>query len=110
MAPVDVTELPPPLVAKAMAAPADQQPGILTALTTLTRAGFFWHYTWTPPIEGTPVDHYHAMAEYDVTDNNVWVLNVDKSNYTMRVAGVDSVPRMGPYSAHSDTMAAEVWQ
>lgn len=102
--------IPVQLMARAMAAPVEEQPNILSALVVLVEAGFFWAYGWDEPTTGTPVVKYTVTSTYDVVTNASLVLNVDKSNFTMRVAGIDALDRQGPYSVNSDTTNVRIWE
>lgn len=67
--------------------------------------------TWTPPTEGSPVDHYVLQLSTDggpfATVGSVTVpsytleLEIDHE-YIARVAGIDAQDRQGPWSLPSD--------
>jgi len=69
-------------------------------------------YTWTAPTTGSAVDHYVLQVsvdggpfttEDDAVSGTTYVLTATyEHEYTVRVAGVDSQGRQGPYSASSD--------
>ena len=76
----------------------------LMAQTTVT-------YTWTPPTTGSPVVHYVVQAATDggsfvtvgaVTSNTYTLTASAGISYIIRVAGVDSMDRQGPWSEESD--------
>lgn len=75
-------------------------------------------YIWTAPTVGTTVDHYvvelntnsEGWIEVGVT-NGVEYSFTDFQNlnvYEVRVAGVDSLNRQGPYSTSSDPYAPDL--
>lgn len=69
-------------------------------------------YTWTAPTSGSAVDHYvvqHSVnggpfvTVNDAVSGNTFVLTASyEDEHVVRVAGVDSSGRQGPYSVPSD--------
>jgi len=69
-------------------------------------------YTWTAPTSGSVVDHYVVQHSVNggpfVTINgnvptNTFVLTASyEDEHVVRVAGVDSIDRQGPWSVSSD--------
>ena len=69
-------------------------------------------YTWTAPTTGSAVHHYvfqHSVGGnpfVTIDDNvldNTFVLSADyEQEHVVRVAGVDSLGRQGPWSVSSD--------
>jgi hypothetical protein len=69
-------------------------------------------YTWTAPTTGSAVHHYVFQQSVDeapfvtIDDNvldNTFVITLDYSlNHVVRIAGVDSLGRQGPWSVSSD--------
>lgn len=69
-------------------------------------------WTWTAPTEGAPVVYYvievsvngGAFAPAGTVAENAWTMMdlVHGNTYIVRVAGVDALDRMGPFSAESD--------
>lgn len=71
-------------------------------------------YTWTPPVDGNPVEHYVVELSTDggafvshtpanpVTVETVSMEYVFGHSYQIRVAGVDDQGRQGPWSVPSD--------
>lgn len=69
------------------------------------------NYTWTAPTTGTPVAHYivqHSVnagewTQIDTAGSNTYTLVASiGDSHQIRVAGVDSEARQGPYSVASD--------
>ena len=69
------------------------------------------NYSWTAPSTGTPVEHYvveHSInggqwTQIDTTNDNSYTLSASEGqSHQIRVAGVDSEDRQGPFSVASD--------
>lgn len=68
-------------------------------------------YTWTPPIDGSPVDHYVVELSVDggpftlyslVPGETVTIPEAFGHEHVVRVAGVDAQDRQGAFSENSD--------
>jgi hypothetical protein len=68
-------------------------------------------YTWDPPTEGTPVEHY--VVQHSVNGGPFTTIATSSTNtysleatvgetHRIRVAGVDDQSRQGPFSEPSD--------
>lgn len=85
---------------------------LLVILSTISNAQESVTYTWTAPTTGSAVDHYIVQhsenGEAFVTiDSNVatesFILVADyEISHSIRVSGVDSQNRQGPWSLPSD--------
>ena len=73
--------------------------------------------SWTPPTEGSPVDHYVLQISTDggpfTTVASVsatsYTLSLEVgSSYVARVAGVDAQDRQGPWSVDSDPYSPDL--
>ncbi len=69
------------------------------------------NYSWTAPTTGTSVEYYvveHSInggqwTQIDTTTENSYTLSASESeSHQIRVAGVDSEDRQGPFSLPSD--------
>lgn len=67
---------------------------------------------WSPPTYGTPVDHYvlqHSINgaswySYATTEDTSVVMSINfYDDHRIRVAGIDSLDRQGPFSLPSNT-------
>ncbi len=87
---------------------ADQPPPLLTVAGWAAAYGYkpvptgtrLDSWSWTPPTTGAPVDHYVVEATWTTKDNATpaAILVPDSVSFTIRVAGVDSLGRQGPWS------------
>lgn len=85
---------------------------VVAALGTVAFAQEEVTYTWTAPTTGSTVDHYTVQHSVNgapfVTINanvstNTFLLTASyEDEHTIRVAGVDSSGRQGPWSVPSD--------
>lgn len=89
---------------------------LLPAGSSLAQTEMPINYTWTVPTTGTAVDHY--VVEHSINGGQwVQVGTANDNSYTLsatvgqthqvRVAGVDSSDRQGPYSVPSDPYTLE---
>ena len=63
-------------------------------------------YSWTPPTTGSPVHHYvcqwdHGQTDYTTRNKHRFTIPVI-TRTRLRVAGVDSLDRQGPWSEWSE--------
>ncbi len=85
---------------------------VLIVLGTAAAAQEDVSYTWSAPSTGSPVTHYVVQASvnggpFETVDDNVAVnsyilVAAYENEYAIRVAGVDSQGRQGPWSVASD--------
>jgi hypothetical protein len=73
--------------------------------------------SWTPPTEGSPVDHYVLQLSIDggpfttvgsVTGTSYTLDLAVGQSYVARVAGIDAEDRQGPWSEASDAYSPDV--
>lgn len=73
--------------------------------------------SWTPPTEGSPVDHYVLQLSTDggpfttvgsVTGTSYTLDLTVGQSYVARVAGIDAEGRQGPWSEASDAYTPDV--
>ncbi|HOX26952.1 MAG TPA: fibronectin type III domain-containing protein [Candidatus Krumholzibacteria bacterium] len=73
--------------------------------------------SWTPPTEGSPVDHYILQLSTDggpfstvaSVSGTSYVLDLEIGHtYIARVAGVDAQDRQGPWSVSSDPYSPDL--
>lgn len=84
---------------------------ILPAASSLAQTEMPVTYTWTAPTSGTAVDFYIIQHSVDggnwtqvatSTENTYTLTATVGQSHQIRVAGVDSGNRQGPYSVASD--------
>lgn len=75
----------------------------LTALIVLVQAGFINKWAWSKPTYGATPVAYECEARWVVADTSTTVVRVGKTEYQMRVRGVDAQGRAGEWSPWSES-------
>ena len=90
---------------------------ILIQGTALAQTEVQVNYSWTAPVDGSPVDHYvvqhsingGAWTEIATAASNSYTLTASVGDsHQIRVAGVDAESRQGGFSDPSDAYSPDV--
>ena len=82
-------------------------PGILPCLGLLLDDGWFRNYNWTHPLIGSPADNGYVVVVIFSSADSTMLSYTNSEDYVVRVAGIDTLNRVGMFSEYSDWDGSE---